>query len=168
MSTPPTDLVLFEEDERRLTATLQWLCAESGSRAVFLTDRHGRLVAAAGESAGIDITALASLVAGSMAATGSLADLMGASGFQALSLEGDADRLHITAVERRLILVVVFDRRAPMGLVRLRIRRAIDDIGQVLVQIDRRAAGGASPQQAAMRAALGEITDDDIDKLLSN
>lgn len=160
MHTPGRDLFLFAEDEHRLAAVLERLCEEAKARAAFLVDQNGRLIAASGDTVGLDTTALASLVAGSMAATGSLARLIGERAFSGLFHEGERSHLYITVVTEGLILVVSFDRGSSPGLVRFRVRRASEDIGQAFAEITGRTAG--------WQAELAQITDEDIENLLSS
>jgi len=129
------DLFLFAEDEQRLAAMLTRLCADAKARAAFLVDQNGRLLAASGDSAGLDTTSLASLVAGSIAATGGLARLIGERAFSGLFHEGERSHLYVTVVSEGLILVVSFDRSSSAGLVRFRVRRASEEIGQVIKDV---------------------------------
>lgn len=160
METPWGDLFLFAEDEQRLVAMLGHLCQDAKARAAFLVDQNGRLIAASGDTTGLDTTALASLVAGGIAATGSLARLIGERAFSGLFHEGERSHLYITVLDEGLILVVSFDRSSSAGLVRFRVRRASEEIGQVFAEIAGRVAGP--------RAELAQITDEDIENLLSN
>lgn len=160
-----TDLMLYEEDARRLAAILQRLCEDSKSRAVFLIDKAGQLIASAGETAGVDSTSLASLTAGNIAATGGLAQLLGEKEFSVLFHEGEKDHLHISVVGQRGILVVLFDRRSSLGLVRLRVKRAAEDISRVFTEMAERAEQQAGQGRAAFQAQFAQITDEDIDNL---
>jgi len=159
------DLTLYEEDARRLTAVLQKLCEDAKSRAVFLIDKAGQLIALAGETASVDTTSLASLTAGNIAATGGLAQLLGEREFSVLFHEGEKDHLHISLVSQRGILVVLFDNRSSLGLVRLRVKRASEDIGQVFAEMATRAQREAGRGRAAFQAQFAQITDEDIDNL---
>lgn len=159
------DLTLYEEDARRLTAVLQKLCEDAKSRAVFLIDKAGQLIASAGETARVDTTSLASLTAGNIAATGGLAQLLGEKEFSVLFHEGEKDHLHISLVAQRGILVVLFDNRSSLGLVRLRVKRASEDIGQVFAEMAARAQREAGRAKAAFQTQFAEITDEDIDNL---
>ncbi len=163
-----TDLILYEEDERRLTAVLSRLCEESKSRAAFLIDKSGQLLASAGETASLDTTSLASLTAGNIAATGGLAQLLGQKEFSVLFHEGEKDNLHISVVAQRGILVVLFDRRTSLGLVRLRVKRAAEDIGQAFTEMAARSAQEAGKGQAAFQAQIAQITDEDIEDLFKS
>jgi predicted regulator of Ras-like GTPase activity (Roadblock/LC7/MglB family) len=160
-----TDLMLYEEDARRLAAVLQRLCEDSKSRAVFLIDKAGQLIASAGETASIDTTSLASLTAGNIAATGGLAQLLGEKEFSVLFHEGEKDHLHISVVGQRGILVVLFDRRSSLGLVRLRVKRAAEDIGRLFTEMAERTEQEAGQGRAAFQAQFAQITDEDIDNL---
>lgn len=159
MDTPWGDLFLFAEDEERLAAMLGRLCADAKARAAFLVDQNGRLIAASGDRGGLDTTALASLVAGSIAATGSLARLVGERAFSGLFHEGERSHLYITVLRDGLILVVSFDRTSSAGLVRFRVKRASEEIGQVFEEITGRVAG--------FQSEIAQITDEDIENLLS-
>jgi predicted regulator of Ras-like GTPase activity (Roadblock/LC7/MglB family) len=160
-----TDLMLYEEDARRLAAILQRLCEDSKSRAVFLIDKAGQLIASAGETASVDTTSLASLTAGNIAASGGLAQLLGEKEFSVLFHEGEKDHLHISVVGQRGILVVLFDRRSSLGLVRLRVKRAAEDISRVFTEMAERTQQEAGQGRAAFQAQFAQITDEDIDNL---
>jgi predicted regulator of Ras-like GTPase activity (Roadblock/LC7/MglB family) len=162
-----SDLTLYEEDARRLAAVLQRLHDDSRSRAVFLIDKSGQLIASAGETASLDTTSLASLAAGNIAATGGLAQLLGQKEFSVLFHEGEKDNLHISVVAQRGILLVLFDRRSSLGLVRLRVRRASEEIHQAFAEMARRAEQEAARGQAAVQTPLGQITDEDIENLFN-
>ena len=166
MEKPQVDLILFADEEQRLTGLLERLCSEAKGRAAFLIDRNGRLVAASGETEGLDTTSLSSLVAGSIAATGSLAQLIGEVEFTGLFLGGEESHLYIAVVEERLILVVLFDRNTSVGLVRFRVTQIREEIGRALADFaDQSLGSGASP--TGVRAELAQITDEDIENLLS-
>jgi predicted regulator of Ras-like GTPase activity (Roadblock/LC7/MglB family) len=154
------DLILFAEDEQRLAAMLSRLCVDAKARAAFLIDQNGRLIASSGDSGGLDTTALASLVAGSIAATGGLARLIGERAFSGLFHEGERSHLYITIVTEGLILVVSFDRGSSPGLVRFRVRRASEEIGGAFAEIRGRHTG--------WQTELAQITDEEIDNLLSS
>lgn len=160
-----TDLTLYEEDERRFAAVLGRLWTDSKSRAVFLIDKSGQLIALAGETASVDTTSLASLTAGNIAATGGLAQLLGEKEFSVLFHEGEKDHLHISVVAQRGILVVLFDQRSSLGLVRLRVKRASEEISQIFAEMAVRTRQEAGRGRAAFQTQFAQITDEDIDNL---
>lgn len=155
------DFVLYEEEFRSLEETLRRLRMDANAKAVFLIDKNGQQIAAAGEIEQFDTTSLASLTAGNVAATDGLAKLIGEREFSVLFHEGQQEHIHISNV-KRAILVVIFDDRSSQGLVRLRVKRAsvdLEKIFDVMVQKGDRVAQGTS------HSPFSEITDDDIDAL---
>lgn len=161
-----TQLVMYEEDFKRILACIQRLVRDANAKGIFVVDKNGQLIAEAGEIRGIDTTSLASLTAGSIAATGGLAKLIGEEEFPVHFHQGARDNLHITVVGKRVILVVIFDDRSSLGLVRLRVKKAGAELARVFEDIQKKAeadhaAGGAG-------SPFAEITDDDIDNLFSD
>lgn len=150
--------ILREREFHAFQAVLKKLLADSYAKVVFLVDKNGQLLASAGETEDFDTTSLASLAAGNIAATGGLASLIGEKEFSILFHEGEKDNMHISVVADRLILVVIFDRRSSVGLVRLRVRRASGDIGRILQDIDARAGGSGEE-------VLEALTEADIENL---
>ena len=165
MGLPVTDLVLLESDHSRFTSVLERLRVDANAKVVFLIDKNGQQIACAGDVAGLDPTSLASLTAGNVAATDGLAKLLGEREFSILFHEGEHDNLHINVVGGRAILVVLFDERSSLGLVRLRVKKATGEIGTVLEEvvarsISQRSGGGTT-------SPFTEITDEDIDALFN-
>ncbi|MFN7959972.1 MAG: roadblock/LC7 domain-containing protein [Thermoanaerobaculia bacterium] len=158
------DLMLHEEDSRRLREVLGRLRQDSNSRAVFLVDKNGQQIANAGDVEQFDTTSLASLTAGNVAATDGLAKLIGEREFSVLFHEGQQDHIHISIVAKRAILVVIFDERSSLGLVRLRVKRASAELDQVFEAMIHRSA---APSSAGEVSPFSEITDEDIDALFS-
>jgi predicted regulator of Ras-like GTPase activity (Roadblock/LC7/MglB family) len=160
-----TQLVMYDEDYRQILAVIEKLVRDANAKGIFVVDRNGQLIGEAGELRGIDTTSLASLTAGCIAATGGLAKIVGEEEFPIHFHQGQRDNLHISLVAKRIILVVVFDDRSSLGLVRLRVKKAGVDLAKVFEQIQKRSeqaesgGGGSSP--------FSEITDEDIDNLFS-
>jgi predicted regulator of Ras-like GTPase activity (Roadblock/LC7/MglB family) len=157
------DFVLYEEEFRSLQEALRRLRQESNAKAVFLIDKNGQQIAAAGEIEQFDTTSLASLTAGNVAATDGLAKLIGEREFSVLFHEGQQDHIHISIVAKRAILVVIFDDRSSLGLVRLRVKRASVDLEKIFETMLQKGERGA--QGAPHGSPFSEITDDDIDAL---
>lgn len=158
------DMVLYEEEYKEIVKEVERLCRDSNSKVVFLVDKNGQLIASAGEDKDMDTTSLASLTAGNIAATGGLAKLLGEKEFSILFHEGEKDHLHISLVGDRVILVVIFDNRTSMGLVRLRVKRVSENLAKIFDAMNKKAMEGKSPTEGA-ESPFAEITEDDIDNL---
>jgi predicted regulator of Ras-like GTPase activity (Roadblock/LC7/MglB family) len=159
-----TQLVMLDEDYRKIMAVIERLVRDANAKGIYVVDKNGQLVAEAGEMNGVDSTSLASLTAGCIAATGGLAKIVGEDEFPIHFHQGQRDNLHITLVGDRMILMVIFDERSSLGLVRLRVKKAGAELARVFEEIKKKseqeAMAGGSP--------FAEITDDDIDNLFSD
>ena len=154
---------MYEEEFERITQLLNRLRVDASAKIVFLVDKNGQQIAAKGDLEKVDTTSLASLTAGNVAATDGLARLIGEKEFSILFHEGERDNIHISIVAQRLILVVIFDERSSLGLVRLRVRKSAAELEDVLNQM----ASKAAQSGEAPASPFAEITDDDIDALFS-
>ncbi len=157
-----TPIIMHEEQYQGLRHILHKLRLDSFSKVVFLVDKNGQQIAVQGDVGDLDTTSLASLAAGNVAATGGMARLIGEREFPTLSHEGERESIHICIIGR-VLLVVVFDDRSSLGLVKLRVKQASRDLSGLFEEIVRVAA----ERKDADEALFAEITDDDIDSLFS-
>jgi len=153
-------MVMYEEEFKQISTICERLTKEANAKVVFLVDKNGQLLASAGDTANIDTTSLASLTAGNIAATGGLAKLIGEKEFASQYHEGERDNFHISIVASRVILVVIFGERATLGLVRLRVKKASEELAGIFTSLIQKVE---NPSQAP----FAEITDEDIDNLFS-
>ena len=160
------DIVMYEEEFNQIKQIISKLRTDANAKVVFLVDKNGQQIAAHGDIENLDTTSLASLTAGNVAATDGLARLIGEKEFSILFHEGEKDNIHISIVASRVILVVIFDERSSLGLVRLRVKRAAAELADVfaglLAKMEQEKAKGAASEHAT---PFSEITDDDIDAL---
>ena len=155
-------LVLFEEDSRLIDKELEKLNQLSRAKVSFLVDKDGQLISSVGETGDIDTTSLASLTAGNIAATGGMAKLLGEKEFSILFHEGERDNIHISLVGQRAILVVVFDDRSSLGLIRLRVKRSVAALADVFEKMKEKMA---KDRKDGVSSPLTEITEEDIENL---
>ena len=158
-----TQLVMYDEDYRKILAVIQRLVRDANAKGIFVVDQNGQLIGEAGEMRGIDTTSLSSLTAGCIAATGGLAKLVGEENFPVHFHQGQRDNLHITLVSNHIILVVIFDDRSSLGLVRLRVKKASAELAKIFEEIMKKTEQGGGKGGSP----FAEITDDDIDNLFS-
>ena len=166
-----SDLVLYEEEFKKINDIVTRLKIDANAKFVFLVDKNGQQIASHGDSnLHIDTTSLASLTAGNVAATDGLAKLLGEKEFSILFHEGERDNLHISVVSNRVILVVIFDERSSLGLVRLRVKKAstaLEEIFNAIVKKTERAREEGSSVESGFESPFAEITDEDIDNLFN-
>jgi predicted regulator of Ras-like GTPase activity (Roadblock/LC7/MglB family) len=164
MTTP--DMIMYEDEYQRIKTIIARLRTESNAKLVFLVDKNGQQIAAHGELENFDATSLASLTAGNVAATDGLAKLIGEKEFSILFHEGERDNIHISIVAQRVILVVIFDTRSSLGLVRLRVKKASLELTEVFEKIVKKISS-EKESGTLDDSPFAEITDEDIDSLFS-
>lgn len=155
-------LVMYEEELEQINDVCGGLHRDANAKAVLCIDKNGQAIAAAGEVEQLDVTSLSSLTAGNVAATGGIANLLQEKEFAGQFHEGERTNVHISIVAGRVILVVLFDERSSLGLVRLRVRKASAQLGKILDALLQKSAASAQSN------VFAEITDDDIDNLFND
>jgi predicted regulator of Ras-like GTPase activity (Roadblock/LC7/MglB family) len=115
-----------EDDYNAITRSLQRFLYDSNARCTLLVDRSGQLIATVGERPNFDATAFATLTAADFSANNELAKLLGETDFNTLFHQGERESMLLADVARRIILVVLFDNRTTLGLVRLKMRQTVD------------------------------------------
>jgi len=161
------DIVMYEEEFNQIKQVISKLRIDANAKVVFLVDKNGQQIAAHGDIENLDTTSLASLTAGNVAATDGLARLIGEKEFAVLFHEGERDNIHISIVAQRVILVVIFDERSSLGLVRLRVKKASGELGDVFGRIMAKVEKERTVGGTAFESPFAEITDEDIDSLFS-
>lgn len=155
---------LGESDHDRISEYLNELLRESDARSAMVVDRTGQLVANAGEALKFDATVFASLTAADFSANDQLAKMIGEPEFASLFHQGEKESMYLADVGRRLILVVLFDQRTTVGLVRLRVKQTVEDLSKLVVEMFNR----PPTDKDAAKGGLLEGADDEIDKLFGD
>ena len=155
-------LVMYEEELQQMIAVCEQLYRDANGKAVLVIDKNGQAIAQSGEVEHLDVTSLSSLTAGNVAATGGIASLLAEKEFAGQFHEGERTNVHISIVAQRLILLVLFDERSSLGLVRLRVRKAAIELTAILDRVTKKTEAGSQP------SIFAEITDDDIDNLFND
>ena len=108
-----------------------------------------------------DPTAFASLTAADFSANDQLARLLGEPEFGALFHQGEKESLYLADIARRVILVVLFDNRTTLGLVKLRMRSAVAELTAIFTAMFARDAGTTT----TVDAGFVDAAEDELDKL---
>ncbi|HIF95867.1 MAG TPA: roadblock/LC7 domain-containing protein [Myxococcales bacterium] len=155
---------LQKETSAAIQIVIDGLLDDSGARGVFIVDRVGQLIGQAGRMGELDTTSLATLAAGAIAATGGLAQILGEEEFPTHFHQGERGSLHMTLVDDRGILIVIFDDKNALGLVRLRARRAGAELATVFEHSQKKQEAKGPDN----RTAFADFTDEEIDNLFSD
>ena len=147
-----------EDDFGAITSALERFLTDCNARSALIVDRTGQLVATCGERPNFDPTAFATLTAADFSANDQLAKLIGENDFQSLFHQGEKESMYLADVARRVILVVLFDNRTTLGLVRLKMKQTVGELTDLFQRVFARAESGTVPNVLAG-------ADDEIDKL---
>ena len=140
-----------DDDARAISGAVQRFLRETGARSALIVDRAGQLVATVGEPPAFDAVAFASLTAADFSANDQLAQLIGERDFSTLFHQGERESMYLADVARRMILVVLFDNRTTLGLVRLKLKGVVDALARRVELVFERPAA-ALPAYGALHA----------------
>lgn len=155
-----TSWALTPDDEIGLRSAMDRLLHESGARSALLVDRGGQLLTQVGDRPGFDATTFATLSAADFSANDQLARLLGETDFSTLYHQGERESMLMADIAQRAILAVLFDQRTTLGLVRLRLRPAVEEMTRQVTAMIERDAQSDGPRQPLLAGA-----DDEIDQL---
>jgi predicted regulator of Ras-like GTPase activity (Roadblock/LC7/MglB family) len=127
-----TNWKVFEEDYWAINTILQELLKNSNAASVLLLDKTGQLISSLGNPPQFDMHGFASLCAADFEANAQLAILIGEKDFSTLYHQGSNESMYLARVEQNIILVILFDKRTTLGLVRLRAKKAVDNLETVI------------------------------------
>jgi predicted regulator of Ras-like GTPase activity (Roadblock/LC7/MglB family) len=127
-----TNWKVFEEDYWAINTILQELLKNSNSASVLLLDKTGQLISSLGDPPQFDLHSFASLCAADFEANAQLAVLIGERDFSTLYHQGSNESMYLARVENNIILVILFDKRTTLGLVRLRAKKGVDNLATVI------------------------------------
>ena len=153
----------FEDDFQRITRQLSHLTSAASARTTLLVDRSGQLIAFSGEEPRFDTNAFASLSAADFAANDHLASLIGEPDFSSLYHQGERESMYLADIRKRVILVVLFDDRTTLGLVRLRVRKAVRELDVIFGEIFAQSASTAD--HGGLGGDFATEAEDEIDNL---
>ena len=134
-----------DDDAHAISGAVQAFLRETGARSALLVDRAGQLVATVGEPPAFDAVAFASLTAADFSANDQLARLIGERDFTTLFHQGERESMYLADVARRVILVVLFDNRTTLGLVRLKLRGVVDTLATRFEAVFERSPAAIAP-----------------------
>lgn len=123
---------IFEEDYWAITNALEALVQSSQANHVLLVDRTGQLIAQVGDDPEFDTQSFASLCAADFEANFALAKLIGEDDFATLYHQGAHESMYLAKIEKGVVLAVVFDKSTTLGLVRLRVKKAVEELNVII------------------------------------
>ena len=149
-----------QDDQTAIHQVLERFLKDSHSKCAMVVDRSGQLVTTVGEPPRFDAAAFASLTAADFSANDQLARLIGETDFNTLFHQGERESMLLADVGRRVILVVLFDNKTTLGLVKLKLKPTVEQLARHFATIGMRSSR-PEPERPPL---LGNV-DEEIDKL---
>lgn len=114
-----------------IDACLERMAYESEASCIILADVTGQLISERGKTLGVNTQVLSALAAGELSATQEMARMVGEEArFNLLLHEGENRSVYLSPVGQKMLLIVVFDQRTPIGLVRIILKNAVDELSK--------------------------------------
>lgn len=157
-------LIIYEEELSQIDSLISRMLKGAEAKCALLVDKDGHLITRQGFTHSLDTTALAALLAGSFASTREIARLVGESEFSVLFHQGKKDHIHMSLVGERSILVVIFDDRTTIGMVRLYAKETAVQLGKIFEKI----ASGDSGDRGGLDSDFAAQAEDKLDDIFQD
>ncbi len=158
-------LIIYEEEINQIDALISKMLKGAEAKCALLVDKDGHLITRQGFTHSLDTTALAALLAGSFASTKEIARLVGESEFSVLFHQGKKDHIHMSLVGDRSILVVIFDDRTTIGMVRLYAKETAIELGKIFEKIKEQSV---SKPKAGISSDFASQAEDKLDDIFQD
>ena len=156
-----TSLVVSEKDTDAIEECLERLVGDTNANYSMLLDKSGQVIASRGDTQRQDITALGALLAGTFASSREVARLLREKDFRVLFQQGVKENIFTELIEEQWMLVVMFDKRTHIGLVKVLAKRATDELGAVLQRVRQQ----SKQRDAVISTSFRTSVEDTIDLL---
>lgn len=159
------NFIIYNEEYVLIKEILRKLKGNTNSKAVFITDSEGHCIASSGEMDDLNLNSISSLIAGSVAAINSIAQMLKIENFTAVLNESAKECLHISLINDRTMLVVIFDNSSNLGLVRFRVRASLEELVKVFQTINKKLKAS---DMAPVGSPFEGVSDEDIDRIFGD
>jgi len=159
------DGTIFDEDYSGIRSVMGELLEGSNALSVLLVDNSGQVITSLGTPPEFDAVSFASLCAADFEANRQLAQLIGERDFSTLYHQGVNESMYLSRVGPRVIVAVLFDRRATLGLVRLRVTRAVERLSVLFTRLFEKAQVHAQESALEVDEEFQARAEAEIDEL---
>lgn len=158
------DLIIYKEDYEVIKTVLGRLVRNTKAEIAFITDIEGHCIAATGKQDESELNSISSLIAGSVAAVESIAQMLKTRRFSNILTESEDKNLYISDINRKIMLIVVFGRDSNLGLVRLRVKNARQELFKIFEQINRK----IEKEMYEQESPFNSVSDEEIDEIFGD
>ncbi|MGD2086767.1 MAG: roadblock/LC7 domain-containing protein [Candidatus Aminicenantes bacterium] len=159
------NFVIYNEEYALIKEILKSLKTNTRSEIAFITDSEGHCIASTGEMEDSHLNSISSLIAGSMAAVNGIGQMLNVSKFTTVLTESVDKNLHISLINDRTMLIVIFDNSSNLGIIRFRVKSAIQELEKVFLTINEKLKSSAMEESDS---PFEGVTDEDIDEIFGD
>ena len=159
------NFVIYNEEYALIKEILKSLKTNTRSEIAFITDSEGHCIASTGEMEDSHLNSISSLIAGSMAAVNGIGQMLNVSKFTTVLTESVDKNLHISLINDRTMLIVIFDNSSNLGIIRFRVKSAIQELEKVFLTINEKLKNSALEESDS---PFEGVTDEDIDEIFGD
>ena len=129
-------IVLSGEMYKAIAEVLSDLASKTRAKTIIFADMNGHPITQRGQTAEINIPNMAALAAGDFAATSEMSKMLGEKNrFKYLFHEGEKTNIYLSNVGDSFLLVIIFDAKIALGMIRIFTKRAIDSLQELVSQV---------------------------------
>jgi predicted regulator of Ras-like GTPase activity (Roadblock/LC7/MglB family) len=159
------NFIIYNEEYVLIKEILKSLKVNTRAEIAFITDSEGHCIASTGEMEDSHLNSISSLIAGSMAAVNGIGQMLNISKFSTVLTESTDKYLHISLINDRTMLIVIFDNSSNLGIIRFRVKSAIQELEKVFITINEKLKNSALEESDS---PFEGVTDEDIDEIFGD
>ena len=159
------NFIIYNEEYVLIKDILKGLKTNTRAEIVFITDSEGHCIASTGEMEDSHLNSISSLIAGSMAAVNGIGQMLKVEKFNTILTESEDKNLHISSINDRTMLIVIFDNSSNLGIIRFRVKSATQELEKVFVTINDKLKTSAIDDG---ESPFEGVSDEDIDEIFGD
>jgi predicted regulator of Ras-like GTPase activity (Roadblock/LC7/MglB family) len=159
------NFIIYNEEYVLITEILKSLKTNTRAEIAFITDSEGHCIASTGDMEDSHLNSISSLIAGSMAAVNGIGQMLNVSKFSTVLTESMDKNLYISLINDRTMLIVIFDNSSNLGIIRFRVKSAIQELEKVFITINEKLKNSAMEESDS---PFEGVTDEDIDEIFGD
>jgi predicted regulator of Ras-like GTPase activity (Roadblock/LC7/MglB family) len=111
------------------------------------------------------LNSISSLIAGSVAAVNGIGQMLKVDKFNTILTESNSKNLHISLINERTMLIVIFDNTSNLGIIRFRVKTATQELQKVFITINEKLKTSAVED---VGSPFEGVSDEDIDEIFGD
>ena len=159
------NFVIYNEEYDLIKKILEDLRKNTKAEIVFIIDSEGHCIASTGELDDTYLSSISSLIAGSIAAVNSVAQMLNIESFTNILTESVKKSLHVSLINDKAMLIIIFDRSSNLGLVRFRVKSSLKELEKVFIIINEKLE---SEDLKEDESPFNGVSDEDIDEIFGD